>query len=111
VGGLSADQTDTPRWLIVEDQVLFSEEVDGQKGLSLRDKLRTLPTVPLNPFGDNYVRGEDGYQMIEVAKSATKSATSYLFKTCFTPPEHIVNLMHSFVTGLAIAWRQSKEDE
>ncbi|MGO8847588.1 MAG: response regulator [Methylocella sp.] len=111
VGGLSEDQTDTPRWLIVEDQVLFSEEVDGQKGLSLRDKLRTLPTVPLNPFGDNYVRGEDGYQMIEVAKSATKSATSYLFKTCFTPPEHIVNLMHSFVTGLAIAWRQSKEDE
>jgi CheY-like chemotaxis protein len=111
VGGLSADQTDTPRWLIVEDQVLFSEEVDGQKGLSLRDKLRTLPTVPLNPFGDNYVRGEDGYQMIEVAKSATKSATSYLFKTCFTPPEHIVNLMHSFVTGLAIAWWQSKEDE
>jgi CheY-like chemotaxis protein len=111
VGGLSADQTDTPRWLIVEDQVLFSEEVDVQKGLSLRDKLRTLPTVPLNPFGDNYVRGEDGYQMIEVAKSATKSATSYLFKTCFTPPEHIVNLMHSFVTGLAIAWRQGKEVE
>jgi CheY-like chemotaxis protein len=111
VGGLSADQTDTPRWLIVEDQVLFSEEVDGQKGLSLRDKLRTLPTVPLNPFGDNHVRGEDGYQMIEVAKSATKSATSYLFKTCFTPPEHIVNLMHSFVTGLAIAWRQGKEVE
>ena len=111
VGGLSADQTDTPRWLIVDDQVLFSEEVDGQKGLSLRDKLRTLPTVPLNPFGDNYVRGEDGYQMIEVAKSATKSATSYLFKTSFTPPEDIVNLMHSFVSGLAIVWRQSKGDE
>ena len=86
------------------------KESDGRRGLSLRDKLRTLPTVPLNPFGDNYVRGEDGYQMIEVAKSATKSATSYLFKT-FLPPEDIVNLMHSFVSGLAIVWRQSKGDE
>jgi CheY-like chemotaxis protein len=111
VGGLSADQTNTPRWLIVDDQVLFSEDVDGQQALSLRDKLRTLPNIPLNPFGDNYVKGGDGYQMIEVARSATKSATSYLFKTCFTPPEHIVNLMHSFVTGLAIAWWRSKEDE
>jgi CheY-like chemotaxis protein len=110
VGGLSADQKDTPRWLIVDDQVLFSEEVGGQKALSLRDKLHNLPSIPLNPFGDSYVKGNDGHQMIEVAKSAAKSATSYLFKTCFAPPEHVVILMHSFVTGLAIAWGQSRED-
>jgi hypothetical protein len=111
VGGLSADQIDTPRWLIVEDQVLFSEEADGHQAVALRDKMRALPKIPLTPFGDYYVKGEDGYQMIEAVSSATKSATAYLFKTRFTPPEHIVNLMHSFVTGLAIAWRQSREDE
>jgi len=110
VGGLSAEQTDTPRWLIVDDQVLFSEEVDDQQALTLRDKLRILPSIPLNPFGDHYVKGEGGHQMIEVASSPTKSATSYLFKTRFNPPEHVVNLMHSFVTGLAIAWQQSRED-
>jgi CheY-like chemotaxis protein len=110
VGGLSAEQTDTPRWLIVDDQVLFSEEVDDQQALALRDKLRILPSIPLNPFGDHYVKGEGGYQMIEVASSPTKSATSYLFKTRFNPPEHVVDLMHSFVTGLAIAWQQSRED-
>jgi CheY-like chemotaxis protein len=111
VGGLSADQIDTPRWLIVDDQVLFSDEVDVQQALALRDKLSALPNTPLTPFGDYYVKGEGGYQMIKAASSATKSATAYLFKTRFTPPEHIVNLMHSFVTGLAIAWRQSREDE
>jgi CheY-like chemotaxis protein len=111
VGGASADQIDTPRWLIVDDQVLFSDEVDVQQALALREKLRALPNIPLTPFGDYYVKGDGGYQMIEAASSATKSATTYLFKTRFAPPEHIINLMHSFVTGLAIAWRQSREDE
>jgi hypothetical protein len=49
--------------------VLFSEEVDDQQALALRDKLRILPNIPLNPFGDHYVKGEGGYQMIEVASS------------------------------------------
>jgi CheY-like chemotaxis protein len=111
VVGSSADQSDAPRWLIVGDQVLFSDEVDVAQALALRDKLRALPNIPITPFGDYYVKGEGGYQMIEVASSAAKSATAYLFKTRFTPPEHIVSLMHSFVTGLAIASRQSREDE
>jgi CheY-like chemotaxis protein len=111
VGGLSADQRDTRRWLIVDNQVLFSDEVDVQQGLALRDKLRPLQNIPLTPFGDYYVKGEDGYQMIEAVGSAASSATAYLCKTRFAPPEHIINLIHSFVAGLALAWRQSREDE
>jgi CheY-like chemotaxis protein len=111
VGGLSSDQRETPRWLIAEDQVLFSAEVDGKRALALRDQLRTVPNIPLTPFGDYYVKCDDSYQMIEVASSATKSAMTYLFKTRFSPPEHVINLMHSFVTGLAITWRQSRVDE
>lgn len=111
VAGSGADHGDTPRWLIIEDQVLFSDEADKQQALALRDRLRALPNIPITPFGDTYVKGEGGYQMIEAASSAAKSATAYLFKTRFAPPEPIINLMHSFVTGLAIAWRQSREDE
>jgi CheY-like chemotaxis protein len=111
VGGLSTDQDDTPRWLIVDDQVLFSDEVGGHEAIALRDKMRALQRFPLTPFGDCYVKGEDNFQMIEAASSATKSATTYLFKTRFTPPEHIINLMHSFVTGLAIAWQHSRGDD
>lgn len=110
VGGLSTEQDDTPRWLIVNDEVLFSEEVGGHEVIALRDKMRALQRFPLTPFGDIYVKGENGFQMIEAASSPTKSATTYLFRTRFTPPEHIINLMHSFVTGLATAWHQSRGD-
>ncbi len=111
VADLRTDQRDTPRCIIVDDQVLFLDEADAQQALGLRGKLRTLQHIPLTPFGDYYVKGEDGYQMIEVVSSAAKSAAAYVFKTRFTPPEHIIGLMHSFVTGLANAWRQSREDE
>jgi CheY-like chemotaxis protein len=110
VGGLSTEQDDSPRWLIVNDEILFSDERGSHEVMALRDKMRALQSFPLTPFGDIYVKGENGFQMIEVVTTPMKSATTYLFKTRFSPPEHIINLMHSFVTGLATAWHLSRGD-
>ena len=51
-----------------------------------------------------------GYQLIEVVGSPSQAQVSFLFKSRFTPPDLIVNLMHGFVKQLAVIWQQSRED-
>jgi CheY-like chemotaxis protein len=111
VGILGPEQVDTPRWLIVDDQVLFSDEVDADEAIRLLEQFRNEEGVPLDPAGDRYVKGEDGYQLIQVARTPTRSEALFLFKSRFSPPAIVVSLMHGFVNQLAIAWHRSREED
>ena len=110
VGGMGDDYVDAPRWLIIDDKVLFSDEVNADQGMVLRNRLRARPGMPLDPQGDSYTKDDEGYQLIHILGTQGKAETSFLFKSRFAPPDHVVNLMHGFVTGLAIAWQHSKDD-
>jgi hypothetical protein len=110
IGGMGPDQVDTPRWLIVNDQVLFADEVDADKAIKWLENLRLCEGMPLDPAGDKYVKGEFGYQMIQVAATSSRAETFFLFKSRFAPPDLVVHLMHSFVKQLAVAWHHSSED-
>lgn len=110
IGGLSPEQAETPRWLIVDGQVLFADEIDADRGLQLFDRLKKAEGMPLTPSGDRYVLDDQGYRLIEVVGNNTQAETAFLFKSRFTPPELIVNLMHGFVKQLAVIWRQSRND-
>lgn len=111
VGIVSPEQADTPRWLIVDDELLFADEVDQEQPIHLLEQFRTEDGVPLDPAGDRYIRGQDGYQMIQVARTPTRSEAKFLFKSRFAPPDIVINLMHSFVNQLGVAWHHSREDE
>ena len=111
VGILSPEQADTPRWLIVDDQVLFQDEVDVEEAMRLLEQFRNEEGVPLDPAGDRYVKGEDGYQLIHVARTPARSEAMFLFRSRFSPPDIVINLMHSFVNQLGIAWHHSREGD
>jgi CheY-like chemotaxis protein len=110
IGGLSPEQAETPRWLIVDGQVLFADEIDADRGLQLMERLRSNEGRPLNPAGDRYVLDEQGYRLIEVVGGPSRAHVAFLFKSRFTPPELIVTLMHGFAAQLAVIWRQSRID-
>lgn len=110
IGGMSPEQAETPRWLIINGEVLFADEVDEVFGLQLQKRLMALDGVPLTPDGDRFVMDHGGFRMIEVVGGAHKANVSFLFKSRFSPPDLIVQLMHGFVKQLAILWHQSKND-
>jgi hypothetical protein len=110
IGGLSPEQAETPRWLIVDGQVLFADEIDADRGMLLMERLGADEGVPLNPAGDRYIRDDQGYWLIEVRGSPSQAKVAFLFKSRFSPPELIVSLMHGFVRQLAMIWRQSRAD-
>ena len=107
VAGMSDSQAETPRWLVINGEVLFADEVDADEALALLERLGESRGAPLNPYGDLYVRDNEGFQLIFVAGGPAKAATSFLFKSRFAPPEPILSMMHSFTAGLAAAWQQS----
>lgn len=110
VAGMNDSQAKTPRWLIINGEVLFSEEIDADQALALHKRLGESRGAPLNPYGDSYVKDKEGFQLIRVAGSPAKAATSFLFKSRFAPPDSILGMMHSFTTGLAVAWQQGGRD-
>ena len=110
IGGMGPDQIETPRWLVVDDQILFSDEVDTSVAIQWLERLGGKEGMPLDPAGDKYVRGDDGFQLIRVAGTNLRSETAFLFRSRFAPPDLIITLMHSFVTQLATAWKHSRED-
>ncbi|NOT10916.1 MAG: response regulator receiver protein [Methylococcaceae bacterium] len=110
IGGLSPEQAETPRWLIIDGDVLFADEIDAERGLQLLNRLRALEGMPLNPGGDRYVMDNQGYRLIEVIATTAQSQVSFLFKSRFTPPDLVVTLMHGFVKQLAVIWKQSRVD-
>jgi hypothetical protein len=111
IGGLSPEQAETPRWLIIDGQVLFDDEIDADRGLQLLERLRETEGMPLNPAGDRYILDNQGYRLIEVVGSPTQAQVSFLFKSRFTPPDLIINLIHGFVKHLAVTWKQSRADD
>ena len=110
IGGMNPEQAETPRWLIVDGQVLFPDEIDEVLGLQVHKRLAAAEGMPLTPSGDRYVIGDAGYRLIEVVGGAANAQVSFLFKSRFLPPELIVNLMHGFVKQLSVLWRQSRDD-
>jgi len=110
IGGASPDQAETPRWLVVDGQMLFADEVDADQGMQALNRLRATEGKPLNPYGDSYYADNQGYRLIDVVGNAAQAQVSFLFKSLFTPPDLIVNLMHGFVKQLAVLWSQSEVD-
>lgn len=110
MGGASPDQAETPRWLVVDGQMLFADEIDADHGLQALNRLRATEGRPLNPDGDYYYADNQGYRWIDVAGNKSRAQTSFLFKSRFTPPDFIINLMHGFVKQLAVLWHQSEDD-
>ncbi len=107
MGGFNRELSDIPRWLIIDDQVLFADEVDAGSAMKLRDQLGARGGIALNPEGDTYVKGEEDFQLIHVVKKPSQADATHVFQSRFTPPEHVVHCMHSAVTGLATAWQQA----
>jgi hypothetical protein len=110
ISGYSPDQAETPRWLIIDEQVLFADEVDADQGLQALYRLRATVGKPLNPAGDCYYVDNQGYRLIDVVGNSSQAQTAFLFKSRFTPPDLIVNLMHGFVKQVAVLWHQSEGD-
>lgn len=110
IGGLSPEQAETPRWLIIDGEVLFADEIDADRGLHLLERLDATEGMPLNPAGDRYIRDDQGYWLIQVRGGLSQAQVAFLFKSRFSPPELIVSLMHGFVRQLAVIWRQSQAD-
>lgn len=110
IGGMNPEQADTPRWLIVDGQVLFADEIDEVRGLQLQRRLSAAEGMPLTPDGDRYVMDSEGYRLIEVVGGGSQAQVSFLFKSSFTPPDLIVDLMHGFVKQLSVIWHQSRDD-
>lgn len=110
IGGASPDQAETPRWLVVDGQVLFADEVDADQGLQALSRLRATEGKPLNPSGNCYYTDNQGYRLIDVVGNNTQAQASFLFKSRFTPPDLVVDLMHGFVKQLAVLWYQSAGD-
>ena len=108
IGGFNRELADMPRWLIIDGHVLFAEEVNAECAMQWRDQLGALAGIALNPQGDTYIQGEEGWQLIHVVAKPAQAETTYVFQTRFTPPEHAVNCLHSVVTGLATAWAQAR---
>ncbi|MCX7067433.1 MAG: response regulator receiver protein [Methylococcales bacterium] len=103
-------------WLIVENQVLFADEVNAKGGiaintadggLALYKKLAKSEGFPLDFSGDKYVRSEGNFHLIHVTEKYNQVEVGYLFKTKFNPPEHIIALVYSFVQGLASIWNNT----
>jgi CheY-like chemotaxis protein len=104
-------------WLIVEDQVLFEDEVNAKGwiainnakgGLALYKKLlKNEEGFPLDFSGDKYVHSEGNFHLIHVTAKPHQVEVGYLFKTQFNPPEHIISLIYSFVQGLASIWHNT----
>ncbi|SJM95380.1 response regulator [Crenothrix polyspora] len=112
VCGTGFDQTDTPRWIIIDGVLLFPpDETDAEKTMTILLKmLMAREGLNLSPEGDKYVRDEvSGCQLIHICSTASKSEVSFLFSSHFAPPHKIVELMYSFTTALAIAWHKSEE--
>jgi len=110
IGGYSPDQAETPRWLMIDEQVLFADEIDADQGLQSLNRLRATKGKPLNPTGDCYYADNQGYRLIDVVGNKTQAQASFLFKSRFTPPDLVVDLMHGFVKQLAVLWHQGAED-
>lgn len=108
VAGLIAGNL-APHWLIVDGEVLFGDEVDAGRARETNDRLSALTAEPLGPFGDTYLRNNEGYQRIHVPLRPNSAEVDFIFKTRFNPPAQIVGMMHSFVNSFAIAWRQSAD--
>ena len=107
LGGYNIGLEDIPRWLFIDDNVLFEDEVDAAKGQTIRDELMALDGVNLHPGGDKYVVGKDGFQMIHITEKPGQAATTYLFKTQFQPPEFIVKTMHNVIVSIGRSWQKA----
>jgi hypothetical protein len=107
VAGPSESQLETPRWLIVDGEALFSDEVDAGRALEAQTRLAAATAAPLSPFGDYYAKDPEGCHLIHVAARKNAAETDFIFKSRFAPPDQILGMMHSFVNGFAVAWRQS----
>ena len=107
LGGYSSELEDISRWLFVDRFVLFGEEIDSSMGIEIRDKMLSLKGIVLDPDGDQYIKGEEGFHLIQVTEKPTQSEIIYLFQTRFEPPEHVIKLMYSVFIGLSTAWRQA----
>lgn len=110
IGGMSPEQAETPRWMIVNGEVLFADEVDEVFGLQLEKRMIALESIPLTPDGDRYIADQSGFRMIEVIGNANQASVSFIFKSRFSPPDLTVQLMHGFVKQLAVLWQQSRND-
>ena len=107
LGGYSLELEDIPRWLFVDGKVLFEEEVDAARGIAMRDQLLAQEGIVLQPGGDQYIKGQEGYQLIQVVEKSSQAEVIYVFQTPFLAPEFVVNLMYSVIAGMATAWPQS----
>jgi len=109
LGGFNRELASIPRWLIADSELLFPDEVDAGRGRDIHDQLAKREQVALNAEGDTYVEGELGYRRIHVLEKPGQSDIAYVFQSAFAPPGHVVQCMHSVLSGLATAWKQGAD--
>lgn len=107
VGGVSGSLSATPRWLFINGEPLFADEIDAEQGRKELAALNAQEGVPLNPFGDRYVCLSKELHLIQVHAKPNQPRTDFVFKSRFAPTGMIIQLLHSFVAALAVAWHGS----
>ena len=114
--GIGPEQKETPRWIIVDGEKLFStdeyENFDGGGTMKILIKLLLdKEGLNLGPAGDRFVRDSiSGCQLIHVPGIDNKAEISFLFKSSFAPPMAVIEMLHSFALALAIIWKRSEDD-
>lgn len=107
VGGMAGRMSSTPRWLFINGEPLFSDEIDAEQGLKELAALDAQEGLPLNPFGDRYVSIGKEIHLIQVHSKPNQPRTDFVFKSRFAPNDTIIQLLHSFAAALAVAWHGS----
>ena len=114
--GMGPEQKETPRWIVVDGELLFStneyENLDEDPTLKiLIQLLMGAEGLNLSPAGDRYVRDSvSGSQLIHIPRLDDRVEVSFIFGSRFIPPRPVVEMMHSFALALAITWKKSKDD-
>ncbi len=114
--GMGPEQKETPRWIVVDGELLFStneyENLDEDPTLKiLIQLLMGQEGLNLSPAGDRYVRDSiSGSQLIHIPRLDDRAEVSFIFGSRFIPPKPVVEMMHNFALALAITWKKSEDD-
>lgn len=111
IGGYSIGLEDTPRWLFVEEQLLFEDEVDSHQGYQHRNQFSHCEGLMLHPAGDRYITDENGLKCIYIAPQNDHKSCTYIFQTHFDPPDFIIKTIHNVMSCFSTTWHRLNEEK
>lgn len=109
IGPNLAEDAASTTFIILDDQLCLPSAAQEEKvALALRDQLLKHEGIPLSGRGDKYVYdAETNYHLLSVTAGPGRSRYDYIFRTLYTPPFEIIELLYLGNINLATAWHWS----